>query len=137
MRCVLKNDVSEIAPAAEEVARFLRGQGVSPGALYLAHLVIEELVTNIIKYGYDDRAEHEIHIAVRLGDNRLMMEIADDGHPFNPCEAPAPDLSLPADQRPIGGLGLHLVRNLSDSFEYERRDKKNIVTISKALNTGE
>ncbi len=133
MRHILKNDFSEIPPATEEVDRFLIEQGASADVQYVARLVIEELVTNIIKYGYDDNSAHDIQIEARLEDDKLVMEISDDGHPFDPWNAPAPDLSLPADQRPIGGLGLHLVRNMSDSFAYERHDDKNIVTISKNL----
>lgn len=132
MKIVLKNQFSEIPPASDEVDRFLAGVGASPDILYVARLVIEELVSNTIKYGHDDQQIHEIGIEARFLDNTLALEISDDGRPFNPLDIPDPDTSLPADERPIGGLGLHFVRRMTDSLHYERRDGRNIVTIRKS-----
>ena len=132
MELVLKNDFAEIAPAADAVERFLAGQGASPDVLYVARLVIEELVSNTIKYGYDDHGIHEIRIDARIKHGAMVLEVSDDGHPFNPLDAPEPATHLPAHDRPIGGLGLHFVRSMSDSFAYERRNGHNIVTTGKA-----
>jgi len=131
MELVLKNDFAEIPPAADAVDRFLAEQGVSPGILYIARLVIEELVSNTIKYGYDDPGSHEIHIAACIRDGSLVVEVSDDGHPFNPLDAPDPPLHLPVHERPIGGLGLHFIRSMTDSLDYERRDGRNMVTVRK------
>ncbi|MEI8387016.1 MAG: ATP-binding protein [Verrucomicrobiota bacterium] len=133
MELTLKNDFAEIPPAADAVAHFLAGQRVSPEILYFARLVIEELVSNTIKYGYDDRGPHEIHINAGIERGTLVLKVSDDGRPFNPLDAPEPAAHLPAHERPIGGLGLHFIRSLSDSFHYERRDERNIVAARKSL----
>ncbi len=133
MKLILKNSIGEISRAADEVDCFLSAHGASEEALYASRLVIDELVSNTLKYGYDDTGEHEIEIDADLDNDTFVLRISDDGHAFNPLDAPEPDTSLPAEERPIGGLGLFLVRNMTDSFHYERRDGKNIVTVSKAL----
>jgi anti-sigma regulatory factor (Ser/Thr protein kinase) len=132
MKIILKSQFSEIPPASDEVDRFLAGVGASPDILYAARLVIEELVSNTIKYGYDDQQIHEIGIEARILDNTLALVISDDGRPFNPLDIPDPDTSLPADERPVGGLGLHFVRSMTDSLHYERREGRNIVTVRKS-----
>lgn len=129
----LENSYDAIPEASEALARFLELEGAGESAQYLARLALEELVTNIVKYGYDDHERHIIHLEARTTDGVFSLSLTDDGHAFNPCEAPAPDTSLPADERPIGGLGLFLVRNMADSMSYERRDDLNIVTVTKAL----
>jgi anti-sigma regulatory factor (Ser/Thr protein kinase) len=132
MELILKNDFSEISPAADQVERHLAGHGAPAEALYVARLVLEELVSNIIKYGYDDNQPHKIHVATGLQDGTLVMEVSDDGHPFNPLDAPQPPLHLPAHERPIGGLGLHFIRSMTDSLIYKRSEGRNVVTIRKS-----
>lgn len=132
MELTLKNDLAEIPPAADEVERHLAGQGAPAEILYAARLVIEELVSNIIKYGYDDNGPHEIRINACIQDGTLVLEVSDDGHPFNPLDAPEPPLHLPAHERPIGGLGLHFIRGLSDTLTYERSEGRNVVTVRKS-----
>ena len=131
MELLLKNEFAEIPPAADAVEAYLADQGASPEILYFARLVIEELVSNTIKYGYDDQETHEIRIDSRVEEGVIIIEVSDDGHPFNPLEAPEPATHLPVHERPIGGLGLHLVRRMSDGFEYRRSEQNNIVTVRK------
>ena len=90
-------------------------------------------MTNCINYGYADANEHLIDVDMRVADGRLVVQVTDDDRAFNPMEAPAPDLSLPIEERPIGGLGLYLLRTLSDVMTYERRDRLNCVTLVKRL----
>ena len=129
----IRNSVDAIAPAHAAATTWLEANRVPAAAAVLANLAIEELVTNCIKYGYSDSSEHFIDVAMRVTDGQLIMHVTDDGRPFNPLEAPAPDLSLPLDERPIGGLGLHLLRTMSDSMTYERRGNLNCLTLVKAL----
>jgi anti-sigma regulatory factor (Ser/Thr protein kinase) len=132
MELTLKNDLAEIPPAADEVERHLAGYGAPAEILYAARLVIEELVSNIIKYGYDDNGPHEIRINACIQDGTLVLEVSDDGHPFNPLDTPAPPLHLPAHERPIGGLGLHFIRSMTDSLDYKRHEGRNTVTVRKS-----
>ena len=97
-------------------------------------LVVEELMMNIIVHGSD--GENVPHIRVHLAqqDGTLVMEIADDGVAFDPLQIPAPELDSSLDDRPIGGLGVHLVRGLMDSVTYRREGGWNRLSVTKAVN---
>lgn len=129
----VKNTFADIPAANEAASRWLADNNAPPAAEYLANLAIEEFVTNSIKYGYHDSAEHVIEVELRLTDGDLMLTVTDDGHPFNPLEAPQPDTTLPVEERPIGGLGIYLLRKMFDRMDYTRTDGKNRVTLRKTL----
>jgi len=129
----LANHFDAIAPASDAIEEFLIAHAVPEDIHYLARLVVEELVSNAIKYAYDDDLHHEIELHTEVQDDVFTLSIHDDGHPFDPNSLPDPDTSLPAAERPIGGLGLYLVRSMSDSMEYSRTGLKNIVTIRKSF----
>ena len=95
--------------------------------------VLDELLSNIISYAFDDDADHEIDIRVELAGPRLSITIADDGTPFDPFALPDPDTTLPLDERSVGGLGIHLVRKVMDEASYERVGPNNVVTLVKRL----
>ena len=118
---------------SEQAEAWLGAHEASADAIYLVSLAIEELVTNCIKYGYDDGAEHAVVIVLTVEGRLLSMEVVDEGRAFNPLQAPAPDLSLAVEERPTGGLGLHLLRALADGMSYERRDGTNRVVLTKRL----
>ena len=122
-----------IATATEQAERWLYLHRASPHALNLVLLAIEELVINCIHYGYDDDKVHTIAIDLSIEDETLTVTFIDDGHPFDPLRAPAPDLSLKAQDRPVGGLGIHLLRQLSDHVSYRRHDGTNRFTLTKRL----
>lgn len=125
------NKLSALVPATEELSRWLEERQAAPAGAYLATLALEELVTNCIKYGYDDEADHVIRVRVELTPAGMTMVVEDDGHPFNPLEQAEPDTNLPIEDRPIGGLGLHLLRKLSDRMEYAWKNGRNQVTLHK------
>jgi len=129
----VKNAFAEIPPANEAASRWLAERHAPPAADYLANLAIEELVTNCVKYGYDDTNEHIIEIELSLSPAELVLTVTDDGHPFNPLELPEPDTKLPVECRVVGGLGIHLLRKMSDRMEYVRADGRNRLTIHKSL----
>src|ERR1041385_8301051 len=89
----VKNAFAEIPAANEAASRWLAHRNAPPAADYLANLAIEELVTNCIKYAFDDTHEHIIEIELKLSAHELLLTVTDDGHPFNPLELPAPDTS--------------------------------------------
>lgn len=97
------------------------------------NLVLEELVTNIIFYGYNDTNEHEINILLSYHDKTVQIQIEDDGKEFNPLLYIEPDTGLALDDRKIGGLGIHFVRKIMDDITYTRSDNKNIVTMKKNI----
>lgn len=129
----IKNSFESVSSANETAARWLAEAGASAEIQYFANLAIEEFVTNSIKYGYDDSNEHFIEVQLSLGSGELVLVITDDGHAFNPLEAPEPQTNLAVDDRPIGGLGIYLVRKMSDQMEYAREDNKNRLRLRKAF----
>ena len=129
----VKNVVTEIPAANEAASRWLADHNAPPAADYLTNLAIEEFVTNCIKYGYSDSAEHVIEIGLKLSEGELVLTLTDDGKPFNPLESPEPDTSLPIEDRPIGGLGIYLLRKMFDRMDYAREDGKNRLTLCKSL----
>ena len=129
----IKSALAEIPAASEAASRWLADHNAPPAADYFANLTIEELVTNCIKYGYDDSAEHFIEVELKLSAGELVLTVTDDGHPFDPLELPEPDTNLPLEDRLSGGLGIHLLRKMSDRMHYARADGKNRLTLSKSL----
>ncbi|MDX2079474.1 MAG: ATP-binding protein [Terrimicrobiaceae bacterium] len=129
----MMNSFDAIGPAADRVVDFLAKAPDGAEAEYLARLALEELVTNIVKYGHEDKANHEIQVAADVCNGEFALCISDDGHEFDPTAATDPDTTLPAEERPIGGLGLFLVRNMADAMEYRREDGRNVVTVRKKL----
>lgn len=102
-----------------------------PARAFAIPLSLEEMITNAIKYGYADRGAHCIDVELTLGSDHALLEISDDGQAFDPFDIPAPDTSLPMEERPIGGLGIHLVKNMMDHCEYTREEGRNIVRLTK------
>ena len=130
---VLVNDKAEIRRIGELAERFGAEQHLSDDDVMAINLVLDELVTNIIEYGYDDDGRHEIRVSLTLEEGTLTVVIDDDARPFDPLQRPAPDLTLPLDERPVGGLGIHIVRSVMDTVDYERRDGHNVLTMCKTI----
>ena len=114
------------------VEDFAQEQAWPPDLVFQVKLVLEELGVNIVNHGHDDDARHEIEIEIASAADALTIEIADDGRPFDPLtEAPEPDLESALEDRPIGGLGVHLVRTMMDEARYRREEGKNRLTLVK------
>jgi serine/threonine-protein kinase RsbW len=129
----MPNELSALDAVVQRVSALITECGADSAALFAANLALEELITNILKYGYDDQEKHWIGVRVETGGDRFHLEISDDGHPFNPFELAPPDTTLPMEERQIGGLGIHFVRSMLDECLYERRDGMNVVRVSKRL----
>ncbi len=124
-----QNRLEALGRVTEEALQFIAEHGVGGRAAYAAHLALEELASNIIKYGYDDTAAHEILLRLEVQPGALLLLLEDDGHEFNPLTAPEPDLNVPTEERAPGGLGLHLVRKLVDELDYQRSGAQNRVKV--------
>ena len=129
----IKTTFAAVHSANEAASRWLADRKAPADVHYLANLVIEELVTNCIKYGYEDGGEHVIEVKLQISGNELTLTVTDDGRPFNPLDVPAPDTRLPVHDRPIGGLGIYMVRQMSDRMEYVRADGRNRITVRKSI----
>jgi serine/threonine-protein kinase RsbW len=126
--------IDSIATATSAAADFLRARGASDSAIHFIQLAIDELLSNSVKYGFDHPpADAAIHIDLHITDDVATLEFSDPGRPFNPLDAPPPDLDAPIMERTPGGLGIHFLRHMSDGIAYARRDGKNIITLRKNL----
>jgi serine/threonine-protein kinase RsbW len=130
---VFLNKREEIQRLGVVAERFGAEQRLSDDDMMAINLVLDELITNIIDYGYDDDAEHEIRVTMEVEGGTLTIEVEDDARLFDPLKATPPDLSLPLEERPVGGLGIHIVRSLMDAVEHQRRDGRNILTMRKTI----
>ncbi len=139
MKIILANDVKQIPILAEKVEAFLLIEGVDSEVIMEVNLSLDELLTNIINYGYPNSGDgddsHEISIDMVIENDELNVVIIDDGIPFNPLEdVKEPDLSQKLESRQIGGLGIYLARKLTDSITYYRNDGGfNRIILSKCL----
>ena len=121
------NTLTSLPLLTTAVNRFLDQHTLPREAIFRVNLVIEEIVTNIIKYGYDDTDHHTITVNLALFPDTIRLQLKDDGHPFDPLQTPAPDIHVPMDQRKVGGLGLHLVRETVSRIAYRRENGANIL----------
>ena len=96
-------------------------------------IILEELATNVMKYGGVKPGDACCLIELDRKANDLTIRFSDNGHPFNPLEQTEVDTNLPIEDRPIGGLGIHFIKKLTDSQGYERRDGRNVITLTKEL----
>lgn len=119
-REVLTNHEKAIVDLITRVRHFIDQQGVKEKPAYAIRLVLEELLTNILKYAYPDGRRGEIEVALSVERDFVIIDVKDGGIPFDPRSYPAPDLDAPLEMRQPGGLGLHLLRSMAESLDYER-----------------
>ena len=129
----LKNDLTELDALCEHLSAFCQSCGVSKRQTFEINLALDELFTNIISHGFKDGDEHHVHINCVNEYGVLKITIEDDGIPFNPTDAPHPNLKCAFKDREIGGLGIHLIRSYMDCIEYSRQKGKNVLTLTKSI----
>lgn len=122
---------SELGAGLDALEAALRVERLPEATILELRLVAEELLTNLAKYGHDDGAAHWARVGLTLVAGDVILEFTDDGRPFDPLAAPPPEFSAQVGERPIGGLGVHLVRSLVDAAEYARRGSQNVLTLRK------
>ena len=127
------SDRAELEKLEGFTADFAAKAGLSDKDLFALQIVVEELVTNVIDYGGVPAGEHAVRVDLSTGDGELVIAIIDRGREYNPLLREDPDVTLPAEKRPIGGLGVHFCKKLTDSQEYERRDGCNVLILRKRL----
>jgi sigma-B regulation protein RsbU (phosphoserine phosphatase) len=130
---VLPNDTQEVPRLAEFVDEVCEAVGFSPAVTMQMNLAIEEAVVNVMNYAYPPGTKGDVTVEAVSNDVRLKVTIIDSGMPFDPTVKADVDTTLTAEERPIGGLGIHLVRQIMDSINYERIDGLNMLTLRKKL----
>ena len=127
----LKSDKKNLSLLLSNLEKFLDGYDLSMKFKLNLELVIEELFINICSYAYADEGDISIQWYVEDDPSRLIIHFRDEGVQFNPLEKEAPDLTLDAKDREIGGLGLTLVKTNVDDIGYSYENGHNILTIEK------
>jgi anti-sigma regulatory factor (Ser/Thr protein kinase) len=130
---VIENRIEELTSLAEKIDEMAEDWELSQAIAMNINLVIEEAVSNIIFYAFNDNDKHEIDITVTFDDKVLTIKITDNGKPFNPLLQQQPDINLPAEERPVGGLGIFLISQIMDEKNYTRRKNQNILTLNKSI----
>ncbi len=128
----ITNELHSLESLMHAITNFLEDQGVEAKAVYQINLALEEMITNIIKFGYADYDSHEIHVSMEVGEEEVVARIEDDGREFNPLEEKPVAHGTPLEEKKVGGLGIHLIKKLLHSMEYRREGHRNILEI-KAL----
>ena len=132
----LRNEPAQIRQLQERLTDLFREHGVTDNTVFRLNLCLEELLVNTMTYGFEQGSAHDIAVQLEVREGLLRVEIVDDGIPFDPfADAPQPDLQAPIEQRPIGGLGVHLVKSLMDSVEYRFHENRNHVCLTLGLSS--
>lgn len=138
----LKGSIGELEQIGVEIARYCSHNHLDDKLRYSLQLVCDEWVTNIITHGYkgsapaSDSPPIEV-ILQRMNTDTLVLTFLDRSPPFNPLTRPEPDLSLPMEERPTGGLGIHFIKRFMDHCQYEREDGVNRLVLTKKIQTQE
>lgn len=129
----LPNDTQEVPRLAAFVEEVCEAVGFDPAVTMQMNLALEEAVVNVMKYAYPIGMHGNVSIEAQANDVRLKFTIIDSGKPFDPTVKADVDTTLSAQERPIGGLGIHIIRQIMDSINYERLDGHNVLTLRKKL----
>lgn len=129
----LRNDLKELERLYRFTEEYAARHGISAEDVPEIEVILEELITNVIKYGGLPEGEKACSITLARSGAMLEISITDSGIPFNPLERDEVDTNKPVEERPIGGLGIHFVKKLTASQRYEHRKGKNILTLTKEL----
>jgi serine/threonine-protein kinase RsbW len=130
---VIKNQIAELEKANARLEEAFITFGLPEKLLTPMNLVLEEALTNIINYAYPDNLDHSIEVGLALRDGIFSIVIQDDGVPYDPTQKADPDITKSVSDRPIGGLGIFLIRQMMDGVNYAHIDGKNVLTLSKNI----
>ena len=130
---ILHNDIQQIPQLAEFVETIAGEKKLDQATAMNLNLALEEAVTNVIMYAYPEGSDGLVDVEAILRKDSLEFIISDNGVPFDPTAAPDADVTLGAEERRIGGLGIFLVRKIMDSVNYARKDGKNILSMIKKI----
>ena len=125
--------VSSVRGLARMVEEFGDANRLSDQDVYMINLALDELITNMVSYGLRGVDRPRIEVALQITDTMLVLSTVDNGQPFDPTQGPSPDLSSPLDERPIGGLGLHLIKTFANRMKYEYSAGRNRLTLEHDL----
>lgn len=126
----LAGRLADLDAVHDAIAGLAREANLPESIVTPLRLALDELVTNVIEHGLRGRSDDELRLLLEAGDDVVRATIVDNGAAFDPTRIRAVDTVADLSARPIGGLGLHLVRKCVDSIEYERHDERNHLTVT-------
>jgi anti-sigma regulatory factor (Ser/Thr protein kinase) len=131
---VFPADVNYLGRAQDFIRKVMKETGVADDTAVRVELAAEEVFVNIALYSYSEsESRGDIAIRCEAGPESVFLEFADSGVPFNPLDRKAPDISLGADEREPGGLGIFMVRKIMDVVEYRREGGKNVLSMRRNI----
>ena len=129
----LPNDINTIPQLSEFIEVIGEELEMEMSLIMSLNLALEEAVVNVMNYAYAPGTKGDVCIETTANGTHIEFIISDSGIPFDPTKKEEVDTTLSAEERPIGGLGIHLVREIMDDVSYEYKDNKNILTLSKKI----
>jgi serine/threonine-protein kinase RsbW len=132
-KLVIKNEISEINKLTVFIEELSEELVLTPEITFNLNLVLEEAVSNVIYYAYGEEKQKEISLTAKMSENNLIFVLTDSGKEFDPTKVPDAVITLSAEEREIGGLGIFLIRQIMNLVEYQRIDGKNVLTMGKQL----
>lgn len=126
----LTNDIQDVPRLGEWVEQIGEQLELPMATVFNLNLALEEAVVNVMNYAYPGEVGRPVTLTAQKEEDRVFFTIEDEGVPFDPTQQEEPDLTLDADERPIGGLGIFLIRQTMSDVSYERRDNKNILKLT-------
>ena len=130
---ILANDIAEISKLNQFIEELGEEFSLAPDLVFNLTLVMEEAVVNVINYAYPKEEHQSIYLSARLHEGSIILVLTDTGKEFDPTMAPEADVTLSAEDRQIGGLGIFLIRQIMNEVRYERIEGKNVLTLEKKL----
>lgn len=127
------NNLDELGRLSEFIEELGEALSLSTETTMHINLALEEAISNIIMYAYPQEEEHEIYLKVNAAKQQLIFLLTDNGLSFDPTDVPDVDLSLSAEERQIGGLGIFLIRSIMNEVSYQRLDGENRLIMKKNL----
>ena len=129
----LKSKLSELKTLCRHLEDCGNMMDLPPKCLFEINLGLDELFTNIISYGFKDESEHQIKFTLAKAEETLVVQVEDDGMPFNPLDIAGPAVPRDLDSINIGGLGIHLVKKVMDDIDYQRVEGRNKLILKKGV----
>ena len=131
---ILRNDISELNKLVAFLELLEEEWNLPPAVVPPVNLALEEALSNVIFYAFEKDSENEISLDVKLEGTVMTMVLSDEGKPYDPTQREDPDINLPAEDRPVGGLGIFLIRQIMNEVTYNRVGNKNQLTMVKRWN---
>jgi serine/threonine-protein kinase RsbW len=131
----LKSQLSELNALCRHLEDCGNVMELPQKCLFEINLGLDELFTNIISYGFEDESEHQIKFSLVKDKETLVVQVEDDGKPFNPLNVASPEVSADLDEVNIGGMGIHLIKKMMDDIDYQRVEGKNKLVLKKCVAT--